>query len=79
MAQQRTAPRGPWRAGLLLAAVLVVGCNSPYPESEEGQNILYSTFAEEPRDLRTYFRTSSRAGSASGSTSRGSWPWGRSS
>ena len=51
MAQQRTAPRGSWRAGLLLAAVLVVGCNSPYPESEEGHNILYSTFEEEPKHL----------------------------
>jgi ABC-type transport system substrate-binding protein len=51
MAEQRTAPRGSWRVGLLVAAVLAAGCNSPYPESEEGQNILYSTFAEEPKHL----------------------------
>jgi len=44
-------PRAPWRLGLLVAAVLAAGCNSPYPESEEGQNILYSTFAEEPKHL----------------------------
>ena len=39
-----------WTAALLAACALA-GCNSPYPDSEEGQNILYETFAEEPKHL----------------------------
>ena len=35
----------------LVWALAAAGCNSPYPDSEEGQSILYSTFAEEPKHL----------------------------
>ena len=38
-------------AAALLAACGLAGCNSPYPDSEEGENILYETFAEEPKHL----------------------------
>jgi len=51
MGERRRVPGAGWRVGLLLAACLAAGCNSPYPESEEGQNILYSTFQEEPKHL----------------------------
>lgn len=35
----------------VVGAVAVAGCNSPYPEEEEGENILYTTFSEEPKHL----------------------------
>ena len=38
-------------AAVLLAALAVAGCNSPYPDAEEGANILYNTFVEEPKHL----------------------------
>jgi len=46
------AVRGvPWRIGMLVAALLAAGCNSPYPESDEGKSVFYSTFYEEPKHL----------------------------
>ncbi len=42
--------KGLWWVWVVLA-VAVASCNSPYPESEEGENILYTTFAEEPKHL----------------------------
>ena len=44
------ACRGLRWAWVFLAAV-ATACNSPYPESEEGENILYTTFSEEPKHL----------------------------
>ena len=39
----------------LLSALLLCGCadswNDPYPASERGKNILYSSFAERPKHL----------------------------
>jgi len=38
---------------LLLASLILCGCilNNPYPKSQRGKNIYYSTFAEEPKYL----------------------------
>ena len=47
----RVAHFAVWAAGALLGALALAGCNSPYPASEEGQSILYTTFAEEPKHL----------------------------
>lgn len=52
----RTLPRR-WGVALLLAVlVAIAGCgreplNSPYPASEQGQNILYMSFSERPKHL----------------------------
>ena len=35
----------------MLAALLAAGCNSPYPDSDEGQNTIYTTFVLEPNHL----------------------------
>ena len=51
--------RAVWAASLLAVAA-VAGCNSPYPESEEDENIHYTTFTAEPKHLdpaRTYSST----------------------
>lgn len=44
------------RCAALLAAVIIAGCtgapwNDPYPASESGANILYSSFSERPKHL----------------------------
>jgi len=51
MARLQAVPPALGQAVLLLAAVLVGGCNSPYPESDEGKSIFYSTFYDEPKHL----------------------------
>jgi len=41
-----------WRAGMALLALLPAACNnSPYPEEDEGKNILYATFSSEPQHM----------------------------
>lgn len=39
------------RIFLILALTLLTTCNSPYPDSDESANVLYTTFREEPRHL----------------------------
>ncbi len=51
MGRARRPTHVPWRWGLALALALVAGCNSPYPDSDEGQSIFYGTFGEEPKHL----------------------------
>jgi len=51
MALLRAAGPAACRGVALLALLAATGCNSPYPEAEEGQSILYTTFTEEPRHL----------------------------
>ena len=46
--------KGKWirLMGVVLLAILPAACtNSPYPEEEEGQNILYTTFTTEPNHM----------------------------
>lgn len=45
-----------WLAALLALTTMLAGCgseplNSPYPVSEQGKNILYSSFSERPKHL----------------------------
>lgn len=57
--RERQAGMGPRRSGIVflmfLLALLLGGCdglwNNPYPESESGQNILYSSFSQRPKHL----------------------------
>ncbi|MBE3095886.1 MAG: ABC transporter substrate-binding protein [Planctomycetes bacterium] len=51
MALLRAAVPAARRGAALLALLAAAGCNSPYPEADEGQSILYTTFTEEPRHL----------------------------
>ena len=47
----RKAYRAAAWAGALVCALSASGCNSPYPESEKDERILYTTFIEEPKHL----------------------------
>jgi len=51
MASLRAICRGVHWAGMLLSALGLPGCNSPYPDSEEDQSVFYTTFSEEPKHL----------------------------
>ena len=51
MARPKTIWRAAGWAAVSLAALLVAGCNSPYPDSDEGRNITYSFLLEEPNHL----------------------------
>ena len=43
--------RAAWWCGLLASALAVTGCNSPYAESEEDENVLYKDFFSEPNHM----------------------------
>ena len=41
-----------WRTGVAVLLILPAACNnSPYPEAEEGQNVLYKSFISEPNHM----------------------------
>ena len=45
-------PRRAARLAGIACALLAAGCrNSPYPDSDEGRNVLYTTFTDEPRHM----------------------------
>jgi len=51
MPQGRCVGRPVSWAAALAAALVSGGCNSPYPESEEKEKVIYTTFEEEPKHL----------------------------
>ena len=51
MAPARAVVPAAWWCGLLAAALAVTGCNSPYAESEEDENVLYKDFYSEPKHM----------------------------
>jgi len=53
MAPPKAIRSTPGWAAVFLAALLAAGCNSPYPDSDEDQNTIYTNFVLEPNHLDT--------------------------
>ena len=52
MGRRRTSGRAGWWVVAVALAGMIAGCrNSPYPDSDEGKNVLYTTFTDEPAHL----------------------------